>query len=384
MNTPPLSDPRVDAAIEEALATTEVGLQVAAYLDGDLIIDTYGGSVDENGTSAVDSDTLFFPFSVTKAVTSTTLHVQAGRGLVDYDTPIAEYWPGWGKYGKEAITVRHVLTHQSGVPWMPEGVTPELKADWDWMIRGFEEMSPDFPIGTNCYHALGWGWIIAEIIQRTDPDNRPFAQVAREELLDPIGATDLYFGLPASEDHRLAPVIKGEIPESTEFPMFFDGMPRAVHPSAQVFNLEITRRTVDPGAGAITNARSMAAHWALLANKGTMNGVRLLSEKQVESFLEKRPNSEAVDKYLGISVPVSKYGYYLSDETPGMIPIITPDSPIVWMPGAGSSVGWAELDTGLAVAITHNNMEMGSPPSWPAIAEAVRAVAADMKDRNEL
>ncbi|MGW4339539.1 serine hydrolase domain-containing protein [Rhodococcus koreensis] len=374
-----LTDPRVEAAIEEALSTTEVGLQVAAYLNGELIIDAFGGVADPDTGRLVDSETLFFPFSVTKAVTSTSLHLQAERGFVDYDTPIAEYWPEWGLNGKDKITVRHVLTHQSGVPWMPDGVTPELKADWDWMIRGFEEMAPEYPIGTNCYHALGWGWIIAEIIQRTDPKGRKFTQFVKEELLDPIGANDLYFGLPKSEDHRLAKLMGGEIPDSTPYPMFFRGMPHEVHPSAKIFNLELTRRTVDPGAGSITNARSMAAHFGLLANKGEINGVRLLSSDRVESFLEQRPNSDVVDKYLGIKVPVSRYGYYLSDETPGMIPVITPHAPIVWMPGAGSSIGWAELDTGLAVAITHNNMQMGPPPAFVTIAQAVRDVAAEKK-----
>lgn len=372
-----LTDPRIEAAVAEALDTTEVGLQVAAYLNGELIVDTYGGVADPETDRPVDSDTLFFPFSVTKAVTSTTLHLQAERGLVDYDAPIATYWPEWGRNGKEAITVRDVLTHQSGVPWMPEGVTPELKANWEWMIRAFEEMTPEYPVGTNCYHALGWGWIIAEIVQRTDPEKRPFAQFAREELLDPIGATDLFFGLPASEDHRLATLVGGKIPESTPYPMFFRGMPHEVHPSAEIFNLEITRRTVDPGAGSITNARSMAAHFGLLANKGEMNGVRLLSADHVKSFLTPRPGNDVDDLYLGMKVPVSAYGYYLSDDTPGMIPVITPHAPIIWMPGAGSSIGWAELDTGLAVAITHNHMQMGPPPSFVTIARAVRDVAAE-------
>ncbi|MGV2984262.1 serine hydrolase domain-containing protein [Microbacterium sp. AGC85] len=372
-----LTDPRIEAAIQEALDTTEVGIQVAAYLNGKLIVDTFGGIANPETGEPVSDDTLFYPFSVTKGVTSTVLHVQAERGFIDYDEPIVTYWPEWGKNGKEHITVRNVLTHQSGVPWMPEGVTPELKADWEWMIRGFEDMTPEYPVGTNCYHALGWGWIIAEIIQRTDPKGRSFAQIAKEEVLDPIGATDLHFGIGPEEDHRLARIVGGDIPESTPYPMFFRGMPHAVHPSGEIFNQEITRRTVDPGAGSITNARSMAAHWALLANKGEMNGVRLLSQGHVEQFLTPRPNTETVDMYLGMKVPVSAYGYYLSDETPGMIPVITPHSPIIWMPGAGSSIGWAELDTGLAVAITHNHMQMGPPPSYVTIANAVREVAAE-------
>jgi CubicO group peptidase (beta-lactamase class C family) len=389
-----LTHPLVEAALAEAVRTTEVGIQVAAYHGDELIVDAYAGLADPHTRRAVDSETLFFPFSVTKSVTATALHLQAERGLVDYDAPVATYWPEYGANGKDAITVRHVLTHQSGAPWMPDGVTPERQADWDWMIHGFEQMSPDYPVGTNCYHALGWGWIIGEIIRRTDPQRRDFARFVREELLQPLGITDMYFGLPESEDYRLAKLSGGEIPESgavvaralgldDDWPLFFKGMPREVHPSAVVFNEEIARRTVHPGAGVITNARSMAAHFALLANKGSFNGVRLLSAECVESFLTPRENPDEIDLYLNMRVPVSAYGYYLSDNTPGMIPIITPGHPFLWMPGAGSSVGWAELDTGLGVAIAHNKMQSydQGPHPYVAIAEAVRAVAADRQPR---
>jgi CubicO group peptidase (beta-lactamase class C family) len=381
-----LTTPALEAALAQSVETTELGIQVAAYRDGELIIDAFAGAADPGGTP-VDSETLFFPFSVTKAVTATALHLQAERGLVDYDAPVARYWPGFGANGKESITVRHVLTHQSGAPWMPEGVTPERQSDWDWMIRGFEQMSPDYELGTNCYHALGWGWIIGEVIARTDSKQRGFAGFVREELLEPLGVHDMFFGLPPEEDRRLATLVGGAIPASgaavaaslgldDEWDLFFKGMPREVHPSSVVFNEEIARRTVHPGAGVITNARSMAAHFALLAGKGAFNGVRLLSSERVEAFLTPRDNPDQVDLYLNMRVPVSAYGYYLSDDTPGMIPVITPGRPILWMPGAGSSVAWAELDTGLAVAITHNHMQSyaGEHPYVP-IAAAVRAAA---------
>lgn len=385
----PLTHPRVEAALNEAARTTEVGIQVAAYLGDELIVDAFAGQADQDTGRLVDTDTLFFPFSVTKSVTATALHLQAERGLVDYDAPVATYWPEFAANGKGDITVRHILTHQSGAPWMPDDVTPERQADWDWMIHAFEQMTPDYPLGTNCYHALGWGWIIGEVIRRTDPGHRDFSVFVRQELFEPLGITGMFFGLPESEDHRLATLYGGEIPESgavvaramgldDDWPLFFKGMPRAVHPSAAVFNEPIARRTVHPGAGVITNARSMAAHFALLANKGTFNGVKLLSPEHVQSFLTPRDNPDQIDLYLNMRVPVSAYGYYLSDDTPGMIPIITAGRPFLWMPGAGSSVGWAELDTGLAVAITHNKMQSyeAGPHPYIAIAEAVRAVAA--------
>jgi len=72
----------VDAAIREG---GEIGVQVAAYLKGELVVDVWGGLADETTGQAVNADTLFPVFSVTKAVTATALHMQAERGLIDYD-----------------------------------------------------------------------------------------------------------------------------------------------------------------------------------------------------------------------------------------------------------------------------------------------------------
>src|SRR5919109_4000473 len=112
----------VNAAIRDG---GEIGLQVAAYVDGEPVVDVWGGLADETTGRKVDGDTLFPVFSVTKAVTAVALHIQAERGLVDYAMPIAYYWPEFGAHGKDTATVYDALTHRLGVPLMPLGVTPE-------------------------------------------------------------------------------------------------------------------------------------------------------------------------------------------------------------------------------------------------------------------
>ena len=112
----------------------EVGLHVAIYQDGELVVDTWGGIADPTTGRKVDGDTLFPVFSVTKAVTATALHIQAERGLVEYNKPIAYYWPEFAAHGKDKATVTDALSHRSGIPQMPEGVTPELMADYHWMV----------------------------------------------------------------------------------------------------------------------------------------------------------------------------------------------------------------------------------------------------------
>src|SRR4051812_48015226 len=105
-----------NAAVLRAIDTAitghgEVGLQVAAYHHGKLVVDAWGGMADKATGRKVDGRTLFCPFSVTKAVTATALHIQAERGLVDYAAPIAKYWPEFGVHGKDKATVYDALTH---------------------------------------------------------------------------------------------------------------------------------------------------------------------------------------------------------------------------------------------------------------------------------
>jgi CubicO group peptidase (beta-lactamase class C family) len=121
----------VDAAIAE---DGEIGLQVAAYLNGELAVDVWGGLADETTGRRVEGDTLFPVFSATKAVTATALHIQAERGLIDYDQPIAHYWPEFAAQGKDKARVRDALTHRTGIPLMPEGVSPAQMCDFDWMV----------------------------------------------------------------------------------------------------------------------------------------------------------------------------------------------------------------------------------------------------------
>ncbi len=126
----------VQAALERAIADKgEVGIQVAAYLGEELVVDCWAGLADRETGRAVDGDTLFNVFSVSKAIVSTAVRVQAEKGLVDYDRPIADYWPEFAQNGKGDITVRDALNHHTGTPQMPLG-TPETICDWEYMVHG--------------------------------------------------------------------------------------------------------------------------------------------------------------------------------------------------------------------------------------------------------
>jgi len=362
---------QVQDALERALELGETGLQVAAWLDGALLLDQWAGVADTNTGAPVTGGTLFPVFSVTKGITAAAVHIQRERGLIDLDQRVAHYWPGFGANGKQDITVRHVLTHRSGVPQMPADVTPEKMCDWGWMIGEIETLSPMYPPGeASAYHALIWGWMLAEIVTRTDPARRRFGRFLDEEIFQPLGMTDIWLGLPEAELKRVAPLIQpGPLP-FVELP----SMPYGAYPGAHVHNLPFVQQACLPGAGIICNARSMAAFWGMIAAGGTLNGVRILQEETLRGALALRDFPWELDKLRGVVSWIGRGGFWVAGHAPAQTPVVGKGPNTLFSPGAGGSFGWADLDARLGVAVTHNHMAAG-PAGMQGVADAVRAVA---------
>jgi CubicO group peptidase (beta-lactamase class C family) len=375
-----MSANKIRDALEQAVERGEHAVQVAAYVDGELVVDAWIGDAKPGGPP-VDGDTLFQVFSVTKAITSTALHVQAERGYVDYERPVADYWPEFAVNGKDGITVRHVLSHQSGIPQMPVGVTPELLADWEWMTRGVAEFTPMFePGSTSAYQSLVYGWIIGEVVRRTDPSGRDFGTYVREEICAPLKIDDLWIGLPDSELGRVveltSELAQGRVDGETD--VSIAAKPDAVVPDAHVHNLDVVKKACYPGAGGIMTARAGARVFAMLANGGILDGVRLLSEERVRSFTTPRPNGERLDQVLlggnRVAPLIGNAGYWLAGSVFGTGP------GVIHHGGAGGSQGFADLDRRLGAVICHNRMFEGFAPNaenhpFRALADAVLEIA---------
>ena len=366
----------VDAAIAEG---GEIGLQVAAYLNGELAVDVWGGLADETTARRVDGDTLFPVFSVTKAITATALHIQAERGLIDYDKPIAHYWPEFAAQGKDKATVRDALTHRTGIPLMPDGVSPEQMCDFDWMVDRLAKMKPVFVPGTtSAYHSYTFGWIIAECVRRTDPKRRPFGSFVQEEICAPLGIDNLWIGIPPAVEPRVAKLTNMMAPPPgtpAPGPLRLGAIPAQVGVIQEVFGRSDVRRACIPGAGGIMNARSEARFFAMLANGGELNGVRLLSSERIRSFSTLRSNPDEIDQVLARAVNLGIGGFHLGGESPPAPPVIGRNPHIISHPGAGGSIGWADPDARLVVCICHNRMfDAPTPEGNPlqAIGDAVR------------
>jgi CubicO group peptidase (beta-lactamase class C family) len=358
----------VNDALERALAQGEIGVQISAYLEGEPLVDDWTGTFGDDAGTPVDGETLFPIFSVSKAVTATALHIQAERGLVDYEAPTAMYWPEYGTRGKERITVRHVLTHRAGVPQMPDDVTPELMCDWDWMIDRLADAEPVYEPGShNTYLSMVFGWLLGEVVGRTDPRGRAFAQFVAEEIGAPLKMPSLYFGVPAGKERRVAKLsFPNRPPPPPEGSLVLRAVPPQVRLAPEAFNRRDVHGAVIPAVGAIATASSLVRLFAMLAGRGELDGVRLLSEDRVLSFLEPRSDVSEHDETYGRPMPVGVGGYWLA--APGG----QAEGRIISHTGAGGTLGWADVDTGLAVAFCHNRMGGGG---LPALAEAVHRIA---------
>ncbi|MGC0367383.1 CubicO group peptidase (beta-lactamase class C family) [Rhodococcus sp. 27YEA15] len=379
-----ITDERIESAMQVARAAGEEGLGVAAYLGDELIVNTWAGIADTETGRVVDETTLFQVFSVTKALTATGLHVLAERGHIDYELPMARYWPEFGARGKHRITVRDALCHRAGIPQMPVGVTTELMYDWDWMVEQIASYRPWFPTGTtNSYHILVWGWLIGELIQRADPEGRSVSDFLQEEVCRPLGITD--FHLPLAKEHvgRVTRLAADWEPGVDRDHLRDAAQPLSVAAAPPVHNRADTWLACLPGAGAIANAESVARLFAMLAQRGTFRGTRLLSPDRVDGFRVPRDDSRADDVIFEAPAWIGQGGYWLGGDLRRNIPADGSLPSVINQPGAGGSTGWAELETGLAVAICHNRQfvvdrkDPGFIARITPIADAVRKVARE-------
>ena len=182
----------------------ETAVQVAAYLRGEQVVSACAGWADATTRRPVDERTLFNCWSAGKGSTSTVVHVLTEDGLIDYDAPIAQYWPGFGAHGKHGITIEHMLTHSAGIPQAPAGLNVRDLGDWAAMCARIAELTPLWPPGAATgYHAVTYGYVLGEVVRRVT--GRPISAVLRERVTGPLGIVrDLHFGVPSSDLDRVA------------------------------------------------------------------------------------------------------------------------------------------------------------------------------------
>lgn len=279
------------------------GAAVCLYHRGEPVVDCWGGTRNDAGDPWLE-DTISFSFSTTKGVASTLLHTLAERGLIDYDVPVREYWPGFEANGKQGITVRDVLCHESGLYHIRDMIDDaERMLDWDAMVAALEAARPRHaPGAAHGYHAFTYGWLAGEIIQRVT--GKPFREVLEAELAKPLELDGLYCGVPADQMHRRAMLIGTAVGDSRTTQRVSGGASRVrsalrtlgmgYDPREAVsalmpegienfdWNAERTSAASIPAANGTFTARSLAKLYAVLAGGGELGDVRLVSPERLD------------------------------------------------------------------------------------------------------
>ena len=339
-----------EANFDEGL---EIGAAAAVTVDGEFVVDVWGGDADGDGTPW-RRDTIVNVYSTTKTMAATCMLMLADRGELDFDAPVARYWPEFAQNGKEGVLVSHVMAHTAGLPGFDPAITVEQLYDLDLAAANLAAQAPWWEPGTaSGYHAFTQGNLQGEILYRIT--GRRMADWFRTEVAEPLGA-DFWMSLPASEDHRVSdlvpPVFSGKA-EINGVPVTADSIAVKAFLSCPQNATEPTTRewraAEIPAAGGFGNARSVARIHAALACGGTLDGVRLMSEAGVRRALEEQ--TDGIDNMLMVRLRHGLgFGLQLGEE------FTTEPGQMFWG-GWGGSLAAIDLDARLSIAYVMNRMD---------------------------
>jgi CubicO group peptidase (beta-lactamase class C family) len=348
------------AAMRELLAANlasgaDLGASVAVTLEGEPVVDLWGGWADPGQTVPWTRDTITNVWSTTKTMMALSALVLVERGLLDVYAPVSDYWPEFAANGKENVQVRHLLSHSSGVSGWAQPVVLEDLYDWEKSTSMLAAQEPWWEPGTaSGYHALNQGHLVGEVIRRIT--GLSLGQFFAKEVAGPLGA-DFHIGLAPEHDHRVSNVVAPPAlpidlatldPESVMIKTF-----TGPGPDATVAWTEQWRRAEIGAANGHGNARSVARIQSVVACGGEVDGVRLLSPETCNLIFEEQTNG--VDLVLGAPLRFGVgYGLKQSESYPYL-----PDGRVCFWGGWGGSAIIVDLDHRMTIAYMMNRMEGG-------------------------
>ncbi len=349
------------------------GMAVAVYHHGELVVDVWAG-VRSVGGDPWERDTMATSFSTTKGVVATIVHRLADRGLLDYDVPVATYWPEFADAGKEQITLRHLLTHQSAmhdVRRLADSTAQLL--DWDYMVEQLAAAPPVWEVGVRSgYHALTYGWLVGEVIRRVT--GLTIDQAFQREVVEPLGLDGgMHVGAPESVRDRIASPatnvkkldrlfhLSSWLSRFDSFGPLYDAMV-----VEDYIDYSMTPRIHDgeiPAANGVFTARSLARMYAALASPAAFDGEPFVSAPTLAAATMVQPRLGADGRHSGGRVGRDavigfemrwRLGYHGAFTSAGILPRGFGHF------GFGGSGAWADPESGLAVAMVLNQIG-GSP-----------------------
>ncbi|MGA4866093.1 serine hydrolase domain-containing protein [Streptomyces lavendulocolor] len=371
-------EPVRDAFLRNFQHRGERGAAVAVYRDGRKVVDLWAGTRDVDGTAPWAVDTAQVVRSATKGVAAAVPLLLHQRGQLDLDAPVGTYWPEFKAAGKERALVRHLLSHQAGVPALDRPLTPAGAADLAAAADAVASQAPAWEPGTeHGYHPHTYGFLLGALVQRVT--GRTLGRWVAEEIARPLGL-DLWIGLPEDEAHRVGRI--GPVAEPA------DGGALKLRPKRSVADAyadpgSLTRRAfgaVDPApdendpayraaefpaSAGISTARALARFYA--ATLGPVDGHRLFAPATLA--MARTEEAAGPDRVLVVSTRFG-LGYMLHGPA---CPLLSPGS--FGHPGRGGSLGFADPESGIALGYVTNGMRKGvtADPRAQALVRAVRA-----------
>lgn len=359
------------------------GGALAVYLDGQPVVDVWTGWSDRRGDVPWSADTASMVFSATKGVASTVIHRLVDRGLIDYDAPVAEYWPEFGAGGKAEITVRRMMRHGAGLSGL-RGATAEDLLDHVRMEERLAAARPGRLLGKPAYHTLTYGWLLSGLARAVT--GKGMRALMREEIAEPLDTDGLHLGRPpAQSPTRPAQII---MPQSLAVnPVFqfaalqvatqvsggfrsiyFPGLLAAVQGDIPLLDAEI------PAANGVATARALARMYGAIANGGEIDGRRFLSRDVVAGLTGRRDLRPDGNLVMPMGFHLGYHTVPIGNVLPGFGHV-----------GLGGSLGWADPETGMAFALVHNRLltpfTLTDQAGFVAIGSLLRRAAAKARQR---
>lgn len=366
----------------------EIGAAVAAWWRGEKVVDLWGGRRTPDGVDPWNEDTMVVVMSTTKGLSAMTLAIANARGWLDYDAPVARYWPEFAANGKAAVTVRQLLGHEAGLVLLDEQLTVEKLRDLDYVARVLARQTPAWPPGTrHGYHTMTLGLYMQELVRRVDPAHRTLGRFFQDEIAAPLGL-DFHIGLPRDiPDERLARVQtlspwRGLLalrytPPAVTLKMITPGsvLRRSFAGLSAEPNDRHYLEVEVPAGNGVGTARAIARAYSAFAEGGAELG---LTPETFARITAPPVVAGARDEVLGVPSWFS-----LGFLRPGPTVSFGSSPRAFGSPGAGGSFGFADPDAHLGYAYVMNRLDfyLENDPREKALRDAVYRAIAQRTER---
>ncbi len=342
----------VAQAFEKNFEEGDLGACCAVFVDGEIVVDLWGGIADPEKETLWEKDTIVNVWSTTKTMAAICILMLFDRGLIELDSPVCKYWKDFEQNGKEKVLVSHLLSHSAGLPGFDAPITEDQLFDWEYTCKRLAGQAPWWEPGTTSgYHPMTQGWLLGELLRQVD--GRTLGTFFKDEVASKIGA-DFHIGLPDEHFNRVASLdtesVDGPVVLTDQAPHpFVERVEKHGRMGAKLANTDRWRRAEFPAANGHGNARSVALVHSLIAQNGSSDSFKLLSAEAVDTIFEIQ--TDGTDHILGVPIRHGMGFGLRSDLMP-----ISPNEKACFWGGWGGSLSVIDVDASMSFAYVMNRM----------------------------